>query len=394
MRSTTFTTTVLLSALSLAQAQTFTDCDPTKKSCPADPALGKTLTTDFTAGNSSDWTYATGTTMTYGSDGALFVITEKHEAPTIELDKYIFFGKVSATLKSSPGTGIVSSFILESDDLDEIDWEWLGSDNGNVQTNFFGKGDTSTYDRGGTSPVGTPIDTWHTYTIDWTAEKIVWSIDNAEVRTLTYNDPTAHAGTRYPQTPMKVKMGNWIGCLDASDPKTLGTCQWAGGQAVFDSTTAYTMTVKTVTIEDYGCGSEYSYGDMSGTWQSIKTSGDCGGKSDISGSASKSSASKPSSTSSKISKSTGGGVFAQSSTTDSSMATSTTCTTSQTADSQSTMTIPKPQQTGDSSDENSAPSSTGAPVPTTTPSSASKTSYGIMDFAVVGLGLMLGYLVM
>lgn len=32
MRSTTFTTAVLLSALSLAQAQTFTDCDPTKKS--------------------------------------------------------------------------------------------------------------------------------------------------------------------------------------------------------------------------------------------------------------------------------------------------------------------------------------------------------------------------
>jgi Glycosyl hydrolases family 16 len=35
---------------------------------------------------------------------------------------YIFFGRVETWLKSAPGQGIVSSIVLESDDLDEIDW--------------------------------------------------------------------------------------------------------------------------------------------------------------------------------------------------------------------------------------------------------------------------------
>lgn len=107
--------------------------------CPADSALGTTLTTDFTKGASSDWSLADGTTLSYGSDGAEFTIKTATDAPTISSDKYIFFGKVDAVLKAAPGTGIVSSFILESDDLDEIDWEWLGSTDSSVESNFFGK---------------------------------------------------------------------------------------------------------------------------------------------------------------------------------------------------------------------------------------------------------------
>jgi beta-glucanase (GH16 family) len=343
--------------------------------------------------------------MTYGADGAEFSITEKHEAPTISSQKYIFFGKVSAYIKSSPGTGIVSSFILESDDLDEIDWEWLGSDDAHVQTNFFGKGDVSTYDRSTTVAVSTPIESWHTYTIDWNAERIIWSIDNNPVRTLTYGDPLTHQGTRYPQTPMKIKMGNWIGCLDASDPATTGTCQWAGGQAVFDSTTKYQMVVQTVTIEDYGCGSEYTYGDMSGSWQSIKTSGDCGGKSSpSSGSSSPSSAS---SVSSSVSSKSSGGVFAQTSTS-SSTPVSTSTKASSSAESTKTSgattltTATTASQPSNTAASNTTPAGTTAPAGTSastpTPSSndgnSSKSKYGVLDYAVIALGLGLGYLVM
>lgn len=396
MRSTTFTTTVLLSALSLVQAQTFTDCDPTKKSCPADPALGTTLTTDFTKGESSDWSYATGTTMTYGSDGAVFSIGIKHEAPTISSAKYIFFGKVSAYMKSSPGTGIVSSFILESDDLDEIDWEWLGSDDGHVQTNFFGKGDTSTYDRSTTVAVSTPIESWHTYTIDWNADRIIWSIDNNPVRTLLYTDALTHGGTRYPQTPMRIKMGNWIGCLDASDPATTGTCQWAGGQAVFTDSTSYQMIVKTVTIEDYSCGSEYTYGDMTGDWQSIKTSGACNG----SGSAESSGSSSPSSTVSKSS----AGVFVESSTSSSAAASSTnapastsTHASSGTKASATTLTTAttasSPSNTA-ASTTTSASTTSSTATPSSNDANSSKSKYGVLDYAVIALGLGLGYLVM
>lgn len=50
------------------------------------------------------------------------------------------FGRVDIQLKAAPGAGIVSSFVLQSDTLDEIDWEWLGADPDEVQSNYFGKG--------------------------------------------------------------------------------------------------------------------------------------------------------------------------------------------------------------------------------------------------------------
>lgn len=35
---------------------------------------------------------------------------------------YIFFGVVSTVMKAAPGQGIISSIVMESDDLDEVDW--------------------------------------------------------------------------------------------------------------------------------------------------------------------------------------------------------------------------------------------------------------------------------
>lgn len=46
------------------------------------------------------------------------------------------FGKVDIELQAAPGAGIVSSFVLQSDTLDEIDWEWLGADPDEVQSNY------------------------------------------------------------------------------------------------------------------------------------------------------------------------------------------------------------------------------------------------------------------
>lgn len=40
-------------------------------------------------------------------------------------------------MKAASGQGIVSSIVLESDDLDEIDWEFLGGDTTQVQSNFY-----------------------------------------------------------------------------------------------------------------------------------------------------------------------------------------------------------------------------------------------------------------
>ncbi|KAH6647544.1 concanavalin A-like lectin/glucanase domain-containing protein [Truncatella angustata] len=267
---------VALAASQLVSAQTFTSCNPTEKKCPDDAALGTTTTIDFTKGDLGLFSELDGTSVAFDKDlGAVFTINKETEAPTIAANKYIFFGKIDVTLRACTGQGVVTSFVLQSDDLDEIDWEWLGGDTTQVQTNYFGKGDTTTYDRGAYHPVSSPQDDFHTYTIDWTQEYVKWYIDGSLVRTLNYKD--AKDGTRFPQTPMQIKLGTWVaGRKDA--PK--GTVEWAGGYTNFDAA-PFNAYYKSISIQDYANGVSgakyYSWNDGSdGSYQSIKVLTDAG----------------------------------------------------------------------------------------------------------------------
>lgn len=175
------------------------------------------------------------------------------------------FGKYSITTKAAPGTGIVSSSVLQSDDLDEIDWEWLGGAINEVQSNYFGKGQTTTYDRAAIIAVSNTQTDWHTYTVEWTDTQIVWSIDSSVVRVLN----AADADDQYPQTPMQLKVGSWAG----GDPSnSAGTIAWAGGETDY-SAGPFTMYVSSISIVDYSTGTSYSYADQSGDWESIVSSG-------------------------------------------------------------------------------------------------------------------------
>lgn len=253
----------LLPALVLAQ--TSTDCNPTEKTCPSDKGLDKSsYTADFTKGQDDAFKMTYGD-ANYDSSGVSFSISKPKEAPTMQSDFYFFFGSVSAIAKAAKGTGIVSCVILESDDLDEIDWEWLGGSDGQVQTNYYGKGNTTVYDRATYVNVNDVQDTWHNYTIEWTSSATTWFIDGAAVRTLAYAD--ALGGKNYPQTPMKVKLGIW----SASDTGAAGTIEWAGGNTDY-SKAPFTMQVKSITVNNYNPASSYTYGDKTGDWQSIKMS--------------------------------------------------------------------------------------------------------------------------
>lgn len=166
-------------------------------------------------------------------------------------------------MKAAPGTGIVSSVVIESDDLDEVDWEWLGGKNTEVQTNYFGKGNTTSYDRGAFHTVADSQGTSTNYTIDWTKEAVKWYIDGALVRTLNYAD--ALGGQNFPQTPARLRLGIWAG----GDPdNSAGTITWAGGET--DYTKApFTMTVQSVSITNANPAGSYTYGDKSGSYDSI-----------------------------------------------------------------------------------------------------------------------------
>src|SRR5262245_11604764 len=92
--------------------------------CSADPALSSSTFSSTWTDTSSlgDGWETTAGTIEFGSNGAEFIIKEEGDAPTIETDFYIFFGKLEVKMISAAGTGIVSSIVMISDDGDEIDW--------------------------------------------------------------------------------------------------------------------------------------------------------------------------------------------------------------------------------------------------------------------------------
>lgn len=249
----------------LAAAQTYSSCNPLYTTgCPANTALGKAISVDFTKGEVNSFT-ASGN-PTYDSSGVHFTVSGSGDAPQLASVFYIMFGKVQITMKSAPGAGIVSTLVLQSDTLDEIDMEWLGADDSEVQTNYFGKGDVTTYNRGAFNPAPNNQGEFITYTIDWTEEQIKWSVGDTVVRVLT---PATADTNQYPQSPMQIKFGSWSGG-DSSNPS--GTISWARGPTDY-SKGPFTMTVQSIAVTDYSTGTQYKYGDTSGNWESIEAVG-------------------------------------------------------------------------------------------------------------------------
>ncbi|KAH8726524.1 concanavalin A-like lectin/glucanase domain-containing protein [Phaeosphaeriaceae sp. PMI808] len=265
MRLTSYSIASALAAL--ATAQTFTDCNPMEKDCPNDPAMPQTWTTDFKAGKDAikGWKQTAGS-LTYGAGGAEFTVAKKGDAPTIQSEGFLHFGYVEVKMTAAKGQGIISSIVLQSQNLDEVDWEWIGGQEGKVQMNYFGKGNTTTYDRMIEAPVATTQTETHTYALNWTAESLTWIIDNKPIRTLKYAD--ANGGKTYPQTPCNVRLGNWPG----GDSENEGTRQWAGGEVDY-SKAPFTMTVDSIKVINYSPGMEYKWGDKTGSKESIQVIG-------------------------------------------------------------------------------------------------------------------------
>ncbi|RFU76026.1 glycosyl hydrolase family 16 [Trichoderma arundinaceum] len=254
--------------LGLASAQVSTSCNPLNSTeCPTDPGFNTDYTFYFNSTPSYElWETTAGSVQYDSENGAAFTINKQGDSPTIRTLFYFFFGRVELFLKVAPGVGIVSSAMWLSDDLDEVDWEFLGVNNTQASTNYFGKG-YEDYHNGGLYTTANNQENYINYTTVWTKESIDWFIDGQHVRTLT---PEAANKTRnYPQTPMRLSLGIWAG----GDPRLPnGTREWAGGNTDY-SKGPFTMYVKSARITDYGGGSEYAYGDMTGSWQSIKVTG-------------------------------------------------------------------------------------------------------------------------
>ncbi|RDA85852.1 hypothetical protein CP532_4897 [Ophiocordyceps camponoti-leonardi (nom. inval.)] len=209
-----------------------------------------------------------GTTPTYDENqGVSFTVSRGGEAPQLASVFYIMYGRVEVTAKAAPGPGIVSSLVLESDDLDEIDVEWLGSNPDEVQSNYFGKGRTTTYNRGRFHSLAGTQSRLITYVIDWDPDRIIWQADGTQLRVLTQKDAEQD---QYPQTPMRVKFGAWAGGDAAFNPP--GTVAWARGPTDYGKG-PFSMLVQSVRVTDYSTGKEYRYKDQSGSASSIEAVG-------------------------------------------------------------------------------------------------------------------------
>jgi hypothetical protein len=275
MKSFAVSAAALLAAIvPSALAQTHTNCNPLNTTgCPEMQALGGNATffwnkTGIPTG-SKVWEKQNQGTIDWSEDakGAKFTIERSGDSPMVQSKFYMLFGRFEVIMKAAHGQGIVSSAILQSEALDEIDWEFLGTNTTHVLTNYFGKGNTTSFDRGKEYPMEPPQEKFHNYTIDWTKDRIQWILDGEILRELLYKD--AVGGKNFPQTPCNIRMGVWAGGDVANnDP---GVVEWAGGKTDFREG-PFTMAVQTIYAKDYTEGKTYSWDDMdaSGSWEKVK----------------------------------------------------------------------------------------------------------------------------
>ncbi|KAL3815194.1 hypothetical protein ACJIZ3_016462 [Penstemon smallii] len=134
-------------------------------------------------------------------------------------------GLFSAKIKlpSDYTAGIVVAFYTTNGDIfrkshDELDFEFLGNIRGKAwrfQTNMYGNGSTN---RGREERYFLPFDPskqFHTYTILWTTQNIIFYIDDVPIREIVRNDAM---GGDFPSKPMSLYATIW----DASDWATSG----------------------------------------------------------------------------------------------------------------------------------------------------------------------------
>ncbi|MCJ1248860.1 hypothetical protein MMC30_006081 [Trapelia coarctata] len=161
-------------------------------------------------------------TMAQGTVGTLLASTS-----------YMWYGKVAATLKTSRTAGVVTAFILLSDVKDEIDFEFVGTDLGTAQSNYYFQGITN-YNNEVNISVSDTFGTYHTYEIDWTPESITWSVDGVAHRTKKRSDTWNATSNQFhfPQTPARIQLSLWPAGLSSNGK---GTVDWAGGLVDWNS---------------------------------------------------------------------------------------------------------------------------------------------------------------
>ncbi|SPO42885.1 related to UTR2 - cell wall protein [Moesziomyces antarcticus] len=228
--------------------QTISFTNNAKPWVPASAYRGDPNQAPFTLDQGTIETAKTGSKLLLTKDG-----TAK-KGTLLSTTRYWYYGQASAVMKHSSWAGVVNTFIGMSGTKDEIDWEWVPDQTPDqtsnqtsdqtskgksaVQSNWYWFGQPEGYTHGYTVPYSVldPISKpnsfsttdWHTYTIDWSPNRLRWLIDGTVVRTL-YRKNTLNAKDglyHYPSSPMRLQLSIW-GAGDGTFQQ--GTVDWAGG---------------------------------------------------------------------------------------------------------------------------------------------------------------------
>lgn len=204
--------------------------------------------------SSADWLYS-GYVVDYDDEDSLLLAMPKNSGGTLlSSTRYLWYGKVSARLRSSHLAGVVTAFIVFSNVQDEIDFEWVGADLETVQSNYYFQGHLN-YTHSKNFTTTDTFEDFHTYEIDWHEEYINWSLDGVVGRTLYKNETYNETSKEYafPQTPARIQISLWPGG-NATQPE--GTRSWAGGEIDWDSADIqdpgyYYMTLNEINVTCY-----------------------------------------------------------------------------------------------------------------------------------------------
>ena len=146
-----------------------------------------------------------------------------------------------------PVPGVITSAITMSDRGDEIDFETVGNDETNVQTNVFYKAIPEYAIHSTIAPIGSSGALWHDYTVDWTSTSITWSVDGKAVRTYFKNSSTAVSpatppGERwFPTTASKLQVAVWDD----------GDAAWGGGPIPWGDDESYMASFAYIDVTCY-----------------------------------------------------------------------------------------------------------------------------------------------
>lgn len=248
-------------------------------------SLSDTASNSQFLGDASTTNWVTeGVPVVYQNDSILLTMAEGTPGTLLSSTHFVWYGKVSATLKTSAGPGVVTAFILQSNVRDEIDFEFVGTDLQHVQSNFYWQGALNYTNSANLTAATTNTET-HVYTINWTPDMIQWEVDNVVLRTLyakdTYN---ASSGVyQFPQTPSRIMLSLW----PAGNPGNgEGTIAWAGGLIGWDSPYMvngyYYAQIMDITVECYDAASDanvtgtgaYTYNNYAGLNTSVAITND------------------------------------------------------------------------------------------------------------------------